>query len=66
MPSVLVVHKPDSVLADVVKTARDFARQAHPDVDEASWRARAPHREYIVEADDVYDALAYTVFEWDD
>lgn len=66
MPFVLVVHAADAQLVDVVKAACDFARSAHPDVDASTWRARRPEPQSILQSDDVYDSLGYTVFEWGD
>ncbi|MEU3285563.1 hypothetical protein [Streptomyces longwoodensis] len=66
MPSVLVVYASDATLESVVKTARDFARAAYPDVDTAEWRARPPVERSVVESDDVYASLTHTVFEWGD
>lgn len=66
MPSVLVVHDADATLSSVVKTARDFARAAYPDVDTTEWSARPPVPQSVVESDDVYASLSYTVFEWGD
>jgi hypothetical protein len=64
MSSVCVVHASDAQVSDVVKTARDFARSAFPDVDESEWRARPPIPQSVVIADDVYQSLTLTVFEW--
>ncbi|MFD6364362.1 hypothetical protein ACFWFX_31655 [Streptomyces roseolus] len=66
MPSVLVVHAHDATMESVVTTARNFAHEAYPDVDTAEWRARPLDSRSVVESDDVYYPLGYTVFEWGD
>lgn len=65
MVSVLVVHAVDATFESVVDTARKFAREAYPDVDDADWRMRPPVSRSVVESDDVYTALNYVVFEWE-
>ncbi|MFB7823892.1 hypothetical protein [Streptomyces hydrogenans] len=60
------MHDHDATMESVVKTAQDFAHAAYPDIDTADWRARPPAPRSVVESDDVYTALGYTVFEWGD
>jgi hypothetical protein len=62
----MVVHGDDTEFRDVVKTAREFARAAFPDTDNSEWRIRPPVPQSIVTADDVYQSLSFTVFEWSD
>ncbi|MEV6684460.1 hypothetical protein AB0N28_03795 [Streptomyces sp. NPDC051130] len=60
-----VIHDADAQMSDVVALARKHAA-AQEDVSAgATWRAREPDSGSMILADDVYQRLTITVFEWD-